>query len=275
MKIVECKHKELANNKNAGLGRVFGNFNLPVTRQTQKLEDFIIQALQKRLDRRFICLRNCFPADVSNSPALVLIAPQGVYLFRVSPLKGVFRAAGEAWEMLEARSKKFIPAKPNLLLETLQIAQQMDSQLALAGIQAPRSEPVVYFSDPGAHVDAEQPVVRLLLVDALDRYLSGILRLPSILEPEVIEAITNTLGASGIEQFKADASKNERDIFSLQELEEKKIKKVSPSLKPEFKEPKFFKKIQFSRRQWVLLSFLLIVNIVVLVALVVVVLVLT
>lgn len=275
MRILESKPRATTNKENAEKPGVFGSIKLPLNRQAQRIEDYVIQTLNRGLDYQVVCLRNFFPSDTSRSLNLVLAAPQGIYLLHISRLKGVFRTVGENWEELDVRSKKFRRAKENLLLETRQMARQVDIELARIGIKAPKTEPVIYFSEPGAHVDAEQPSVRIFQIDAIDRFFSGILRLPISVGPEVIDEIADKLGESLVSQKQSPAQMNERDIFSLHEPEKKKSLTDSPLLMPVMQEPRFLKKIQFSKGQWFFLSFLLIITILILVTLVITALVLT
>lgn len=275
MKIIECKQDTQTDGKGVGLGRAFGNINLPLGHQSQEIENSVIQALQKRLDHRFVCLSNFYPRDATQTPALILIGPQGVYLFRISTIKGIYRAAGDSWEELDARSKKFVQLKTNLLSETLQMSNRLDRELATTSIDLPITEPIVFFANPGAHVDAEQPVVRILLVDALDRFLSSLMRLPQVLEKEQIENLVTALQQKRLPRRAEISEFNERDIFSLQDSEGKQTKQGPSIPKPVFQEPGVLKKLQFSRRQWIILGTLTFVTIVILVALVLVILILT
>lgn len=275
MKIIELYQDDQAEAKRAGLGRALGKINLPLGHPSQGVEDTVLQVLQNRLDHRFVCLRNFYPPDIYPTPAFILIAPQGITLLRISMLKGIFRAAGESWEELDTRSKKFSPAKINLLLETQRMADMLDTELSRKHPNLPKTEAVIYFPNPGAHVDTEQPVIRVLLADALDRFLSGILRKPLLLETDAIGKITDAIQQKGILRTSNDARTDEGDIFSLHEPQKKKSPKATLFPKPALKEPGVLKKLQFSKHQWVFLGLMMVVNIIILVALVMVILVLT
>lgn len=275
MKIIECKQDTQVDGKGIGLGRTFGNLTLPIGRQSQEIENTVIQTFQKKLDHRFVCLSNFYPRDATQTPALILIGPQGVYLFRISTIKGIFRAAGDSWEELDTRSKKFNPVKTHLLSETLQMSNRLDMELATTGIDLPVTEPIVYFANPGAHVDAEKPIVRVLLIDALDRFLSSLLRLPQVLEKEQIEKLVDALQQKRHPRNSETSELDEHDIFSLHDPKEKQSQKGPSIPKPVFHEPGVLKKLQFSRRQWIILGILTLFTIVILVALVLVILILT
>lgn len=275
MKIIECKSDVQTDGRGAGLGRALGNLNLPFNRQSQEVEDAFIQALQKRLDQRYVCLCNFHQPELSQIASYLLIAPQGLFLFKISTIKGIFQAAGESWEELDTRSKKFTQAKSNLLLETLQKSKELDAELASTGMDVPRIEPILYFANPGAHIDTEQPVVRILLVDALDRFLSGILRLPQVIDPDATEKLVDALCQRRAPLTSGVSKMNDRDVFSLHDPDENKKKKGPPSHKPILREPGVLKKMKFSRRQWIFLAIMIFVNIVILVGLVLVVLLLT
>ncbi len=273
MRIIECKYKERA--EGVGFGRALDNINLSFGRQSQSVEEFLLQALQKRLDHRFVCLRNYFPNDTSQSSTLVLLSPQAIVLFQVSPLKGIFRAVGDVWEELDTRSKKYYPVKANIILETLGTSKELGMRLARIETDLPKIEPVIYFVNPGAHIEVERPAARILLVDALDRFLSNLLHMPAVIDPEVLEKLANSMQESCSPQSSKASKPSEPDIFSLRDVEEKKPSKKMLISTPFQQGPGILKKLRFSRGQWILLSILFIVTILVLVALVLVVLILT
>ncbi len=276
MKIIELYQDDQAEAKRAGLGRALGKINLPLGHPSQGVEDAVLQVLQNRLDHRFVCLRNFYLPDIYPPPAFILIGPQGITLLRISMLKGIFRAAGESWEELDTRSKKFSPAKINLLLETQRMADMLDTELSRKHPDLPKTEAVIYFPNPGAHVDTEQPVIRILLADALDRFLSGILTKASIAGNGCDRK--NYAMRCSKREFCAtsnDARTDKGDIFSLHEPQKKKSPKATLFPKPALKEPGVLKTLQFSKRQWVFLGLMIFVNIIILVALVMVILVLT
>lgn len=273
MKIIEFKHEDQG--KAAGLGRAFGGINLPHGRQSQKAEELVLQVLQKKLDNRFICLRSFQSPELRAVPGFILIGPPGIFLFRISTVKGIYRAAGDAWEEFDSHSKKFISVKPNPVYETAQSSSELDLVLQRIGIPLPKHETLIYFSNPGAHVDTANPVVRILLADALERFIFGLLRMKPLLETESIDQVIEALSKIVSPQNQNFSVKKEQDIFSLREPEAKKTVKGTTLSKPVLNEPGFFKKLHFTSRQWLFISMMLIVNIVILVALVMVVLILT
>jgi hypothetical protein len=181
----------------------------------------------------------------------------------------------EAWEEFDSRSKKFSPVKPNLVFETAQISRELGIVLQRIGIPLPKHEALIYFSNPGAHVDTDHPVVRILLVDALERFISGLLRMQPQLETERIDQVIEAMSKMVSPQNQSFSVKKEQDIFSLREPEAKKAANAPALPKPVLQEPGFFKKLHFTSRQWIFISMMLVVNIVILVALVMVVLILT
>lgn len=274
MKSIELLHRDFDEGLSSEIGKALGKINLPIGGYTDKRDSLLFQSLQRRLDHRFLCVHHIFQTDKHQATMLSLIGPPGIYFFRVSHIKGIFRAKGTDWEELDARSRRFTPAKPNLLIDTLQMSQSMLLFFQKRGIQIPGIEPVIYFSNPGAHVDFEKPVVRIVLLDSLERFLSKMMKLPTLIEPEAVEGILTVLN-SGV--FLKDSNKGiieEKDIFSLRDLEKPNTIGIPALPTPVLKEPSILKRLQFSRKQWTIIGIMLITNIIVLVALVLIVLIL-
>ena len=275
MKIIDCRQHAKSPGKAAGLGRALGNISVPFSQQTLRAQDKVVQVLQRILDNRFNCLREVHLAQVEQTIPFILVGPTGVWIVQVSEAKGVFRAFEDKWEELDTRSKKYRPGKPNILTETVRLAQIARADLLVAGISEIPLEPVVFFADPGAHIDTTRPATRIVLLDALERFGMSLLNAPPALEPQIVEKIVDCLCGSAALPKANSKLMEEHDVFSLRELQENQPVKSPRQGKPVVHEPGFVKKLQFSRRQWFLLVFLLFLTIIILVALVLVVLILS
>ncbi|HEX7973961.1 MAG TPA: NERD domain-containing protein, partial [Anaerolineales bacterium] len=231
-----------------------------------RTQQALIATLQRLLDNRYFLLRNMELEGAGIEIPLILVGPSGVRVIYTSALKGVFRAREETWEKLDDRSQRFQIAQPNLLTRAQLMAQAVSASLAKHGFQLPEAEGAVYFSDPGIHVETVRPVVRVVLADALERYIASSAQSRTLLDPETVQKIVNALGG---DQAQAKALYDDRDSFAFRD---QKPPRPEPEVIVDRREPGFLKKIPFTSRQWMLLGVMTAVNIFLLAAFVILVL---
>jgi hypothetical protein len=229
-------------------------------------QDLVAAALQKALDNRHFLFRNLTLEGPDVPIPLILVGPLGVRVIYASVAKGVFRARDDAWEELDNSTQAYKPARPNLITRVGLMARSVQTYLANHGQAVPDVEPVLFFLDPGVHIDLNRPSARIVLVDALDRFAAGLAQAPTMLEADVIQNVINAFVPPPVEG--GEAAPEVRDAFSFQDMPKPKPARKAPSLNLEIKEPSFFQKLNFDRRQWTLLAILVAVNILILVGLV-------
>lgn len=130
-------------------------------------------------------------------------------------------------------------------------------------------EPVLVFTNPGVHIESARPIVRIVQIDALDRFITGIVQSRVVYEQEQVQQIVNLLTTLAYEASESDA--DERSSFSITAQERAKEKIDSASANLDRIDSAFSKveKLPFSSRQWIVLGGLILVNIIVLVAFVI------
>jgi hypothetical protein len=226
-------------------------------------QDSLIAALQKSLDKRYVLLRNVSLEGLDVPIPVVLVGPTGVRMIYPSALRGIFRAKDDHWEKLDERSNDFQEARPNLLTRSLLMAKAVTAFLGSKGLPLPQVEPVLYFADPGLHVESTRPAVRIVLVDALDRFVAGILQAPAYQGVEEVEQITKALLGDLAQWLDAALSAETRDAFSFRESAPLEPNQSRPQVVMEKSEPEIIKGLPFTSRQLVVLGVLLLVNIVI------------
>jgi hypothetical protein len=240
--------------------------------------------LKKVLDNRFVLLQNAAIPGVEPPLPLILIGPPGVFLIEASPIKGVFRAVDDQWEEMDNQTQKFRPARVNLPARTASIAQRLLALLNSQGLAVPAVEPVILFTQPGAHIDAARAPARLVRSDAIVRFAANLLQNKPVLGPENIQEIVQRLQEPD-PKLAFIPGIPEQEIF---EQEESAPKAASPkkdvltaqlSAALDTSEPEIIrrlsKRVAFTRRQWLILGALLVINVLILIAVILVVLIIT
>ena len=263
MKVVDHSKLTTAGQSPGVLTRALKTFSSTLLDKDIEAQDAVINALDKVLDNRFVMLRNITLEGTEIAVPLILIGPPGIRVIYASSLKGVFRAKENIWEQLDDRSQRFRIARPNLLERASLLSRAVDTYLVSNGYHVPASEPVLFFSNPGVHVDSTRPNVRVVLTDALDRYIAAYAQSVAFMEQEQVQEIAkafvgDVFSSSGTQLVP------EHDAFSFQELPEEKPARPSPLVLVDRTEPQVLKKIPFSSRQWIFLGLLSLLNIIIL-----------
>ncbi|MCC6958200.1 MAG: NERD domain-containing protein [Anaerolineales bacterium] len=266
MKVHECGGKTLES-RQASAGR------------KSSAKDFLIQNLRKALDNRFHMICDVCLDEGKGALPLILLGPTGVWVILTDDAKGVFRISETTWEELQSRRGGYKTVYPSPMTVVLEKTQELLDYLLSRGIKVPTIEPAVFFSDPGAHIESTKPAARIIPVDALQRFLITVWRSPVVFDEDEVQIIVNELAPEG-DETETGALEEIDDIYSMREPPAPK-KPAEPSKLSLMarEEPALIRRIAqrfpFSRRQWIMLGVLLVVNIVILVGIVVVVLIIT
>ncbi len=271
MRVIDRSVLEDAENKTGVLTRAVKSLERSWTKKDAEAQEAIVTALNKVLDNRYVMLRNVTLEGPDVPIPLILIGPPGVKVIYPSTLKGVYRAREEIWEELDDRTQRFTVARPNLLTRTALMARAIGTYLSANGFSLPEVEPVLFFSDPGVHVDSVRPVVRVVLSDAMDRFIANLVQSRVILDVDDIQNIVKAI-VGDIPLVNSYQQLPERDAFSFRELAEERPARPTKRVVIDKSEPAFLKGIPFTRRQLFFLGLLTLVNIIILVAFVVLIL---
>jgi hypothetical protein len=279
MKIIDCGEGGRKAKKSSASGGGISSV-LPFRRKPDAQEIFIA-SLSEALDNRFFLLSNLsLPGQAKPFP-LLLIGPTGISAILPVGIPGIFRASENAWERFDEKSRAFRPIKPNLQNQVGVWTKTLGESLASLDLVLPPIEPVLFFSDSGAHVDTARPAVRVILADGLPRFLSGLFQAQTVLEKEEIrETVIAIAGEEALEPTRAGYEI--KDDFSLREKKapEKPVQKppATPSRLASLgrEEPQIVRQVSkhvpFTRRQWIYLGLLLLVTMIILITLMFVVL---
>lgn len=275
MKVIDNSAADEKSGTSGPLGGVINTFKLGrVWSQDMQAQEGVITALERLLDNRYTLLRNVSLEGLEIPIPLVLVGPPGVRVLYPSASRGVYRAKDDVWEKMEGDQKGYKAALPNLLTRTQLMGGAVESFLTAKGYPQIEVEPVLVFSDPGIHVDTIRPVVRVVMVDALERFIAGLVQLRAFLNKDEIEKIVALFAEPKAEENASELTSFERDAFSFADEESPGQKPISvlSNLPSGERAVSVLNKIPFTTRQWVFLILMVLVNIILLVAFVIIIL---
>ncbi len=213
------------------------------------------------LDNRYTLLRNLTLPEAGVPIPLILVGPAGLWVMYVSSLRGVYRAKGDSWMRMDGGH--FRPVNPNLVRRAQLLARALQVYLERQGVQPPEISTALIFTDPAQHVDVLNPAVRIVLSDALDRFVLTISRGEENLSPQKIQTILSALTT----QETPAASEDLADAYEFDES----LDEEAPS--PQRQSPAgitgtpldtYLGRINLNRKQWMVLGGMFFAEIIVL-----------
>jgi hypothetical protein len=164
--------------------------------QDIQAQQVLIARLGRILDNSYTIISNVAIPESSLPVPLVLVGPVGVWTFYVTAVKGIFRVKGENWYRLDDKSQHYKPSRPNLIRRSALMSRAINDYLQEKGFYLDETQPVLFFAQPGIHVDAPEPPVRLLYSDGVDRFTANLLEEKTVLDSGEIKRVTEILTKS-------------------------------------------------------------------------------
>jgi len=261
---LKSKRRGFSLDKLLGTDRLWG--------QDIQAQEGIISLMQKSLDSRYTLLRNVLLEGLEIPIPLVLVGPPGLRVVYVSGERGIFRARDEYWEKMDERSQNYRSTQPNLITRAELMGKAVDAYLSTHVENLPVAEPVLMFADPGIHVEAIHPNVRVVLMDAMDRYFTALVQGRPFLSPQQVQMIVNLLSHSSDEPVKEEGAPQKEDAFSMKEDEKHRMALPSIGISAPNDEVamRLVKKVPpISNKQWMVLGCMMFVNILLIVGFVI------
>jgi len=236
--------------------KIKGIFQLGFTWISEmKSQEVVVANLSRVLDNRYTLLRNVPLPEGGVTIPLILFGPQGITVICNSPLRGIFRASGDSWEIMDNRLRNFKPTRPNLLKRSELMTRAFDSFLKQHEYKID-ADGVLIFTDPGIHVNTMHPNIRIILMDAIDRFGARLIQEEQVMSVEDIRTIINSLEiALQPEEKEIESSR----IIPHQQLAESVDSGFQQAIQP------LQKRLDFSKRQWILLGGFITIDILVLI----------
>lgn len=269
MKIVDCAPSTDKVKSSSPLGSVVERLRLGEEWQKDmQAQEGVLLALGQVLDNQYTLLRNVKLEGLDVPIPMILLGPTGIRVLYPSATRGVFRAKSEVWEKLDERVQIYRPVKPNPIARVALMAKAVNAFLAGRGHALPQFEPVLIFPNPGTHVEQVRPVVRIVLVDAMERFASSLLQGRPGLDQDEIQEIISLLNTCSESPIAVEEELRRADAFSFKDEHGAPSSKEPPAIVDvtDKQMRKLSSKMPFSTRQLVIIIALIVVNLMILVA---------
>ncbi len=225
-------------------------------------EDFI-DSIQNILDDKCVILRSVMLPREERPIPLVLVSPAGIAVINPQRKEGVFQARDDTWSTIDGAGN-LIPATPNLVQDSQFYAAAVQRYLQRHDLQDVPLESVLAFVSAGTHVDTKHPVVRVLSFDAIKNFARQISTSQLILDLKEKEHLIQLLSEPRLPSRAAPLPEFEDSQF-LDTVPISALQTDTAQFKTPSSVDNIVKKLNFSKRQWLLLGGILIAEVIILV----------
>ncbi|MEJ5224756.1 MAG: NERD domain-containing protein [Anaerolineales bacterium] len=154
-------------------------------------QDHVVALLGRNLDNSYTLLRNFTLPGTELMFPLILVGPTGVFVLSVLNERGLYRAKGEEWSIIQG--ERVITARVNPLKRTLQYVAVLQKYLAKQGFEQVKVEGVLLAASPGLQVESVRPAARVVMFDALDRFAISVAQTPPALAPAFVQQVVERI----------------------------------------------------------------------------------
>jgi hypothetical protein len=164
-------------------------FNWPTELVAQKA---IVTYFDRQLEKGYTLIRNITLGASGITVPMILLGPAGIYVIHVTYLRGRYEARGNSWN--EESGNGFKPASVNLIHDTLRMAAAVKAFIERQGVKLPVSiEPVLIAANPGLHVEPAKPSVKVLMIDGIKSFVTGLSSAGRVLSAEAVHEFTERI----------------------------------------------------------------------------------
>ncbi len=203
-------------------------------------QEQIIERMKGLFNDRFTLLRNFTLPGTEQQIPFILLGPGGLRVLVNSSEKGIFEARGRKWLEFNARKETFEPSEPNLIEKAETLHHSVQEFADEHNLEIDVHRPVLLLTNSGIDVETHDPSVRIVRMDALQRYLQSIAYEDGNLSKLDINYVTQIF---------------ERAIRA-KEVESREQPEREINLNP-------FSRVRFSAFQWIVLGSILLINVIV------------
>jgi nuclease-like protein len=164
-------------------------FNWPTELEAQKA---IVTFFDRQLEKGYTLIRNMTLGASGITVPIILLGPGGIYVIHVTYLRGRYEAKGNSWN--EEAGNGFRPAPINLIQQTSRMAAAVKAFIERQGVRLPVSiEPVLIAANPGLHIESSKPAVRVLMIDGIKPFATGLASAQRVLSAEAVHDFTERI----------------------------------------------------------------------------------
>lgn len=267
MKIIDLSAKKTGEKSGRAASELFGKISHSFSSKEEQAQDNAIQRLGRFLDDRYTVLRKLLPATPGAPEVFLIVGPGGLWVIHASALRGLFRAVGNQWEIMDSSGKNYRPARPNLIEQVLTARGAVAERVARLDATLAAPETAIFLMDAGAHIDLQHPAVRIVQIDALERFAAGLLRPDAYIDPDklrrTVDGLAQPPSQAGADDLAGFADLDARSLPPAAPGQPSRLAQLS-SQEPQFVQ-RIAKRTPFTRRQWIWLGVLLAANIIILI----------
>jgi len=165
-------------------------FGWPSELQAQKA---IITFFDRQLEKGYTLIRNMTLGQSGIMIPIILVGPAGIFVIQVAFMRGRYEARGDTWNV--ESGSQYQPAPVNMIQVTLRMARALKVFIERQGaMMAPfHIEPVLIAGDPGLHIDSVRPAVRVMMIDGIKSFATGLATAQPVLSPEAVYELTERI----------------------------------------------------------------------------------
>ena len=164
-------------------------FDWPNELEAQKA---IITFFDRQLEKGYTLIHNMTLGASGIVVPIILLGPAGIYVIHVTYLRGRYEARGNAWN--EEAGDSYKPAEVNLIQHTSRMANAVKKFIERQGVKLPVPiEPVLISGNPGLHIEAVKPAIRVLMIDGIKSFVTGLSTATPVLRAEAVHEFTERI----------------------------------------------------------------------------------
>jgi len=136
-------------------------------------QNAIVTFFDRNLEKGYTLIRNQTLGQSGIMIPIILLGPAGIFVVNLAYLRGQYEAKGDSWNVESGNHYK--PASVNLIKETAKMARALTQFIERQGVKLPAAiEPVLVAADAGLHIESAKPSIRVLMVDGIKSFVSGL-----------------------------------------------------------------------------------------------------
>jgi len=164
-------------------------FSWPNELEAQKA---IITFFDRHLEKGYTLIRNMTLGASGIMVPMILLGPAGIYVIHVTYLRGRYEARANTWN--EESGNGYKPASVNLIQQTVRMANAVKAFIERKGVKLPINvEPILIAGNPGLHVETVRPAIKVIMIDGIKSFASGLATATPELRPEAVHEFTERI----------------------------------------------------------------------------------
>ena len=149
----------------------------------------IIAFFERQLGKGYTLIRNLTLGESGIMIPIVLLGPTGIQVIQVTYLRGRYQAKGDSWNIESGNDYK--PAPINLIQRTSRMARALQAYIERQGVKIPvEIDAVLIAGDAGLHIESERPAIKVMMIDGIKPFVSGLSTAPPVMSPEAVFDMT-------------------------------------------------------------------------------------